>query len=304
MANRLALRYVLYGRFGIDLIASMPLELVAVIFSTTDSGNLKFLSMLKLVRLLRLGRMITFLKANQKLKFSMKIGQLVFFVLLINHWINCLWYVVTEEDKSWFPPKDLDLRETDAYSAEPFTQYILFYYYAILLLVGNEILPTDNIELVVITFLTLIGTIFIGIVIGEFASILQAISKKERLVSEENDIINNLMLGLRIPEHIQNRVLEFHDNLSESQLFVKNDIYELISTPLELVIKSFQTYKTLSKLEFLNSKDHRQIEYFSRHLQIWYANCLILDIFKKAILLSNRTLPTNTFTTCMTDLLK
>jgi hypothetical protein len=88
VVNKLAVHYVLYGRFGIDLVASMPLELVTLIFGTTDSGNLKFLSMLKMVRLLRLGRMITFLKANQKLKFSMKIGQLVFFILIINHWIN------------------------------------------------------------------------------------------------------------------------------------------------------------------------------------------------------------------------
>ena len=87
MANKIAVRYVLYGRFVVDLIASLPLEIITLVL-TTNSDNLKFLGMLKMVRLLRLGRIITFLKANQKLKFSMKIGQLLFFIFLTMHWIN------------------------------------------------------------------------------------------------------------------------------------------------------------------------------------------------------------------------
>lgn len=78
---------MLYGRFGIDLVASIPLEIVTLILKSNVS-NLKFLGMLKMVRLLRLGRMITFLKANQKLKFSMKIAQLIFFILMAMHWID------------------------------------------------------------------------------------------------------------------------------------------------------------------------------------------------------------------------
>jgi hypothetical protein len=87
MANKIAINYVLYGRFGVDFVASMPLEVITLLLPT-NSSNLKFLGLLKIVRLLRLGRIITFLKANQQLKFSMKIGQLIFFILLILHWIN------------------------------------------------------------------------------------------------------------------------------------------------------------------------------------------------------------------------
>ena len=87
MGNKIAAQYVLYGRFGVDLIASLPLEIITLILQS-DSLNLRFLGMLKMVRLLRLGRIITFLKANQKLKFSMKIGQLLFFIILTMHWIN------------------------------------------------------------------------------------------------------------------------------------------------------------------------------------------------------------------------
>ena len=87
-SKKIALRYVLNGRFWVDLIASMPLEFIALLMPSGGSVDVRFLGMLKLVRLLRLGRMITFLKANQKLKISMKISQILFFLLLTIHWIN------------------------------------------------------------------------------------------------------------------------------------------------------------------------------------------------------------------------
>ena len=87
-SKKIALRYVLNGRFWVDLIASMPLEFIALLMPSGGSIDVRFLGMLKLVRLLRLGRMITFLKANQKLKISMKISQILFFLLLTIHWIN------------------------------------------------------------------------------------------------------------------------------------------------------------------------------------------------------------------------
>ena len=50
----------LKGRFIIDLLASVPFEIIARIFTTSkiDENTANFLSMMKLTRLFRLGRMI------------------------------------------------------------------------------------------------------------------------------------------------------------------------------------------------------------------------------------------------------
>lgn len=85
--KKIALKYILNGRFGVDIIASLPLEAISLI-NLGGEGSLKFLGMLKMVRLLRLGRMISFLKSHQKLQFSIKIGQLLFFVFLTIHWFS------------------------------------------------------------------------------------------------------------------------------------------------------------------------------------------------------------------------
>jgi len=93
--NKIAWRY-LQGRFWIDLLASLPLEMIAILFGGRVSDEtLKIFGMFKLVRLLRLGRMITYMKVNRSFKFSMKLIQLMFMLLLILHWISCFWYITT-----------------------------------------------------------------------------------------------------------------------------------------------------------------------------------------------------------------
>ena len=172
----IAMKYVFNGRFGIDLIASIPLEEI-LILNDGEQGNFRFLSMLKIARLLRLGRMISFLKNKQKLKFSIKIGQLMFFIFLIIHWINWIWYYVTVLNKDWIPPKDIDFSETEAFDGDNFTKYLLFYYYGMLTLIGSDLLPTSYLEIIIALLMVLAGTVFTGVIIGEFTALLSNMTK-------------------------------------------------------------------------------------------------------------------------------
>ncbi|CAI2367321.1 unnamed protein product [Moneuplotes crassus] len=274
-SKKIAINYVLYGRFGVDLVASLPLEVITAIIPS-DTSNLQFLGMLKMVRLLRLGRLITILRANQKLKFSMKLGQLIFFILMIMHWINCGWYLIAENNETWFPPKDLDSKVTIAYTGEKYRRYFLFNYYSAIILLGSEILPTNNTELLIATLLVFLCTIFIGIVIGEFASLLSAMSKTDRVKNEEIDIISSIMASLRLPEEIQDRVFEYHDGINDSQ-YVPNEHTKLM--------KYFQTRAGLKKISFLNPKNPLEFESFCENLEVCYF--LSGDIILKQGLLNN-----------------
>jgi hypothetical protein len=84
---------------------------------------------------------------------------------------------VTSHDNEWFPAKDLDFKQTQAYSGTAFTKYMLFYYYGVLTLVGTELLPTSYTQILTALILVFAGTVFIGIVIGEFTSLLSNITK-------------------------------------------------------------------------------------------------------------------------------
>lgn len=109
----------------------------------TNTTTFKILNLLKLIRLLRLGRIITYLKFKQNIKIGFRMVYLLFFLLLLVHWIACVWYILVD-GSTWMPPMDANYGETDFYDSSMSEQYSIVFYYAILLLVGSEILPMNT----------------------------------------------------------------------------------------------------------------------------------------------------------------
>lgn len=83
----IALLY-LRGRFWIDLIASIPIDYIFIPFSNDSSIMFGMFSLLKLVRVLRLSRLITHLNIKNELKISLRLGKLIFFLILYIHCIG------------------------------------------------------------------------------------------------------------------------------------------------------------------------------------------------------------------------
>jgi hypothetical protein len=102
----------LKGRFWIDLCASIPFNDIVGWFERGDGKSskkqLKLIGLIKLTRLLRLGRMVTYLKASKDFALGAKMGQLFFMLVLLLHWMACLWWIVIDVNKTWIPPKDTD----------------------------------------------------------------------------------------------------------------------------------------------------------------------------------------------------
>jgi hypothetical protein len=144
----------------------------------------------------------------------------------------------------------------------------MFYYYAILTLTGSEILPTNTIELHIATLIVFMGTIVFGLVIGEFSAILSSITAKNRAVSEEIDLISSTMLLLRIPEDIQNRVLDYYDEVVKADFVNDSNFYDLLSPHLGNAIKLFSIKKTLKSLSFMDINNIREVESFASKCEI------------------------------------
>jgi len=87
------------GRFWIDLLAAIPFDFVA------RGHNLQVLSMLKLVRVLRLSRIIAHMNSTDDIKLSLRVINLCFFLLLYIHCTGCLWFCVVNygEKPNWLP---------------------------------------------------------------------------------------------------------------------------------------------------------------------------------------------------------
>lgn len=80
--------YMFGSRFIVDLLSVIPFEYgYTLIAGGESSSSLKLLGLLKLIRLLRLGRVIRYMKFKTGLKVGIRIIQLLFFLLLIVHWV-------------------------------------------------------------------------------------------------------------------------------------------------------------------------------------------------------------------------
>lgn len=69
--------------------------------------NIRVLSMLKIVRILRFTKVISYLNATETVKLSLKLAKLIFYLMIYLHWQACAWFYYTKWDRTWFPITDL-----------------------------------------------------------------------------------------------------------------------------------------------------------------------------------------------------
>ena len=94
-AREIAKRYILRGRFIVDVISSIPFDALV----DTHSDKLKLISILKLARIFRFTRIISFLNASEDLRLSLKLFKLIFYLVIYLHLQACAWFFYTNLDK-------------------------------------------------------------------------------------------------------------------------------------------------------------------------------------------------------------
>jgi hypothetical protein len=155
--------------------------------------QLKFLGLLKLIRLLRLGRIIRYLRFKQGLKVGIRMFQLLLFLLMLVHWVACVWFMVVKEPGSWVPPKDLDYvtrlnnelwTRTDFYELEIAERYVIVFYYSILSIVGNEISPRSPLQTFVSSLIIITGALVSAFIFGNMAALMATINKQSTQFDE------------------------------------------------------------------------------------------------------------------------
>ena len=91
----------LKSRFTIDLVSTIPLDSIAMIFTSSSSPVLQLFSLLKLARISRLGLMIERMNVTQDMKNALKLFKLIFTIIIYVHCLACLWYVIVLIEEEW-----------------------------------------------------------------------------------------------------------------------------------------------------------------------------------------------------------
>ena len=252
--------YIFKGRFVADLVASIPFQFLSLVL---DSTYLKAIKLLKLSRLLRISRLIALLKTSKTIKSSLKVFTTVSFLLLWIHWVNWLWYMTVDVDQTWLPAKSIDSGVTNLYTAGIMSEYLMIFYYAAQVIIGSDLIPSNEIEILWGIFIWVIGPVLMGIIIGQFSDLLNDITKRQRLANEELDIINNWMLQLRIPEDLQTRVLNYYDKIKGKHSTTIEQAFEFLNDSLKETIAWFLGKDAFNNLNIkMNISDNDSQERF------------------------------------------
>ena len=246
----------LKGRFWIDLLATIPFDTISLIAGGSSSA-LQLFGILKLVRIARLSKIISYMNVKEDLKQALKLTKLIFFLIMYLHILGCTWHWIVREDQEWIPPLDYVFVTSTFFEQSVSYKYWMSLYHAVLMLTGNDIGPrNDTFQTIFVTVFVTFGAILNAYIFGELVVLVSVMNEKNSQFVKKLDICNTAMKNQSLPKQIQTEVigyLTYTKTLLDSQQELETFL-DLISPSLkEKVIRHIFT-EALKDNEIFNSR--------------------------------------------------
>ncbi len=227
----LASKY-LRGWFPVDLLATLPFELLATGAFSEGHRALRMVRLMRLSRLLKLARLHRLSRdwhTNRVLNQSLV--RLIFFgfwIVLISHWLACGWIFLEGV------PKD-----------EPFpAQYLDAIYWTVTTLttVGyGDITPISATQKIYTMFVMFFGVAVYGYVIGNISTLLASTDLAKTNYVNKIEELNTFFEDKTIPFELQEKIRDYYNHIWQSRLgrdeaIILNDLPESLRTEVTLYL--------------------------------------------------------------------
>ncbi|KAK3272585.1 hypothetical protein CYMTET_19130 [Cymbomonas tetramitiformis] len=200
------------GWFMWDVLATIPAEVILVAVDQ-GGGQAQLFSLLKFPRLLRLGRIIKYME-RQQFATTMHIARLVLMVLLVCHWMGCVWWVtcdlLTSSCKDEDGEEEVCWCKRAAY-ADLQTAYVTSLYTAILSTMGEGADTQSDEQRMIAGTMTLFGSFMMAMVFGNVAALINGMNSKAMEFQSHAQSCDEVMQYLQVPTEIQERVKQFFE---------------------------------------------------------------------------------------------
>lgn len=225
--------------FLIDLIAALPFHLIRFKESDDSQNNwAQIFEMFKFGRLLRITKIVQFLRAIRQIKGSILVLKIILFLVIYLHFFACLWWLIVSNSKVWYCRLELyDDYIYKIYTSPKSKQYLLSFYTAVQLNLGLDIYPQSSAQFVIGGCGLIIGTLTNAFVFSQLQIVLKEINKTD--LEFERKLIRNkqAMLNINLPKHLQPQVLH-HLTKTAPSLKVQIDVQNFLRLmPPSLVFK-------------------------------------------------------------------
>lgn len=187
--------------FVIDVLASFPFELFAL--AAGRKIDLSILALLKLPRLLRLGRLMKKLDALTSAN-AFRIVNLLIAFTLCAHWVACLWFLLGSQEGT---PNWIDEYGLEGVDVE--TQYVNSLYWAVTTMttVGfGDITPVSPDERVFASWVFLFGAVIYASIFGNVALLIQSFSLSTLRYRERLLLLQDFFQANSLPASLKQQV--------------------------------------------------------------------------------------------------
>ncbi|XP_013773714.2 potassium/sodium hyperpolarization-activated cyclic nucleotide-gated channel 2-like isoform X2 [Limulus polyphemus] len=259
--------------FFLDLISSIPLDYIFLIFNPDYSDNfqllhagralriLRLVKMLSLLRLLRLSRLVRYVSQWEEVYFLnmasvfMKIFNLICMMLLIGHWSGCLQFLVPMlqgfPSNSWVAINELQ----DVFWFEQYS-WALFKAMSHMLCIGYGRFPPQSLTDMWLTLLSMIsGAICYALFLGHTTNLIQSLDSSRRQYREKLKQVEEYMAYRKLPRDLRHRITDYFEHRYQGKYFDEDAILGELSEKLREDVINFNCRSLVASVPFFANAD-------------------------------------------------
>ncbi|XP_076356642.1 potassium/sodium hyperpolarization-activated cyclic nucleotide-gated channel 2-like [Tachypleus tridentatus] len=270
---RLIARYYIRTWFFLDLISSIPLDYIFLIFNQDYSDNFQLLhagralrilrlaKMLSLLRLLRVSRLVRYVSQWEEVYFLnvanvfMKIFNLICMMLLIGHWSGCLQFLVPM--LQGYPPSSW-VAINELQGVFWFEQYswALFKAMSHMLCIGYGRFPPQNLTDMWLTLLSMIsGATCYALFLGHTTNLIQTLDSSRRQYREKVKQVEEYMAYRKLPRDLRQRITDYFEHRYQGKYYDEEAILGELSERLREDVINYNCRELVASVPFFSNAD-------------------------------------------------
>ncbi|XP_028159164.1 potassium/sodium hyperpolarization-activated cyclic nucleotide-gated channel 2 isoform X8 [Ostrinia furnacalis] len=273
---KLIAKHYLRTWFFLDLISSIPLDYIFLIFNQDFSESFQILhagralrilrlaKLLSLVRLLRLSRLVRYVSQWEEVYFLnmasvfMRIFNLICMMLLIGHWSGCLQFLVPMLQgfpaNSWVAINELQ----EAFWLEQYS-WALFKAMSHMLCIGYGRFPPQSLTDMWLTMLSMIsGATCYALFLGHATNLIQSLDSSRRQYREKRlDVkqVEEYMAYRKLPREMRQRITEYFEHRYQGKFFDEELILGELSEKLREDVINYNCRSLVASVPFFANAD-------------------------------------------------
>ncbi|XP_074036755.1 potassium/sodium hyperpolarization-activated cyclic nucleotide-gated channel 2 isoform X4 [Leptinotarsa decemlineata] len=272
---KLIAKHYLRTWFFLDLISSIPLDYIFLIFNQfQDYGDsfqilhagralriLRLAKLLSLVRLLRLSRLVRYVSQWEEVYFLnmasvfMRIFNLICMMLLIGHWSGCLQFLVPM--LQGFPPNSwVVINELQEASWLEQYSWALFKAMSHMLCIGYGRFPPQSLTDMWLTMLSMIsGATCYALFLGHATNLIQSLDSSRRQYREKVKQVEEYMAYRKLPREMRQRITEYFEHRYQGKFFDEECILGELSEKLREDVINYNCRSLVASVPFFANAD-------------------------------------------------